>query len=74
MGDGEAAENQTTVNHEEAASCDVVLHEIAWFKTLDEEIVERIADTAPPGSPELDYATAELRRRRRAYSTRAPAP
>ena len=45
------------------ASLAVMRGEIAWFKTLDEDTVERIADTAPLDSPEYAMASAELERR-----------
>ena len=58
-------------DHEFAATRQVMLDEIAWFKTLDEETVERIADTAPLDTPEYEYATAELRRRAATHSAKA---
>lgn len=52
------------VNHSLAASMQVMEHEIAWFETLADETLERIAAAAPVDSPEFDYAHAELARRR----------
>lgn len=63
--------DDAAVNHELEAARKVMLDEIAWFRTLDEETVERIVDTAPLDSPEYDYATAELRRRADVYSLKA---
>jgi hypothetical protein len=54
----------TPFNHSLAASMQVMEHEIAWFETLDDETLERIAGAAPVESPEFDYASAELARRR----------
>jgi hypothetical protein len=73
MAHADETENEMAVNHEFAAAREVLLHEIAWFKTLDAETVERIADTAPLHSPEHDHATAELRRRAMSHSARARA-
>jgi hypothetical protein len=53
-----------TINHGLAASIQVMEGEIAWFETLDDETIERIAAAAPVDSPEYDYANAELARRR----------
>ncbi len=58
-------------DHEFAAARQVMIDEIAWFKTLDMETVELIADTAPRHSPEYEYASAELRRRAAAHSVKA---
>jgi hypothetical protein len=60
-----------TFDHEFAAARQVMLDEIAWFKTLDDDTLERIADTAPLHTPEFEYATAELRRRAATFSVRA---
>jgi hypothetical protein len=54
----------TPFNHSLAASMQVMEHEIAWFETLDDATLERIASAAPIDSPEFDYANAELARRR----------
>lgn len=54
----------TAVNHSLAASMQVMEHEIAWFETLADDTLERIAAAAPVDSPEFDYANAELARRR----------
>ena len=45
------------------ASLAVMRAEIAWFKTLEDDTIERIADTAPVESPEYAMANAELERR-----------
>ncbi len=50
-------------SHSLAASIQVMEGEIAWFETLDDATVERIAAAAPVDSPEYDYANAELARR-----------
>jgi hypothetical protein len=65
--------NTMTVNHEFEAAREVVLTEIAWFKTLDKETIERIAEAAPRDTPEYEYATAELRRRAVVRLARTPA-
>ncbi len=52
------------------AAWQVMIREIAWFQTLDDDTIERIADTAPPHTPEYVYATAVLNRRASRFSTR----
>jgi hypothetical protein len=52
-----------TVQHALAAAHKVMLGEIAWFKSLDDDTVVRIAESAPAHTPENEYATAELQRR-----------
>jgi hypothetical protein len=70
----------TTVQHALAAAHKVVLGEIAWFRTLDDDTVERIAEAAPDHAVH-EHAAAELRRRRsaswrsrRSSAQIAPAP
>jgi len=63
--------SDVTFNHEFAAARQVMIDEIAWFKTLDDDTLERIADTAPLDTPEYEYASAELRRRAASYSVKA---
>lgn len=50
-------------DHHLEARLIVMQTEIAWFRSLDDATLQRIAFNAPPGSPEFEYATAELRRR-----------
>jgi hypothetical protein len=73
MSHSNETETEKTVTHELAAAREVLLNEIAWFKTLDAETVELIADTAPLHTPEYEHATVELRRRACAHSAKAPA-
>jgi hypothetical protein len=63
--------NEMPVDHCLEAALKVMLDEIAWFQTLDDETVERIADVAPLHTPEYEYATAELKRRADVYSVKA---
>jgi hypothetical protein len=76
-----AKEMSTTdraVDHGFKASLAVMRQEIAWFRTLDDDTLERIADTAPREAPEYQYANAELERRatlgRRGFSYRVSPP
>ncbi len=55
--------NEMTIDHALQATLKVRRDEIAWFKTLDDDTVERIADTAPLEAPEYEFASAELKRR-----------
>jgi hypothetical protein len=50
--------------HAAWAALQVMLEERAWFRTLDDVTLFRIAYSAPPGAPEYGYATTELDRRR----------
>jgi hypothetical protein len=59
----DAAPNAATVQHALAAAHKVMLGEIAWFRSLDDETVERIAESAPAHTPEYHLATVELQRR-----------
>lgn len=69
---------ELAVDHGFQASLEVMRREIAWFRTLDDDTLERIADTAPRASLEYQYANAELERRatlgRRGFSYRVSPP
>jgi hypothetical protein len=51
------------------AAWQVMIREIEWFQTLDDDTLEQIADTAPLHAPEHVYATAVLNRRTSRGST-----
>ena len=52
------------------AAWQVMIREIEWFETLDDDLLERIAATAPRNRPEHVYATTVLTRRAQNFSTR----
>jgi hypothetical protein len=59
------------VDHRTEAALQVMRDEIAWFATLEETVLMRIALAASPGSLEYEYAAAELKRRGSTFSLRA---
>lgn len=61
---------EVRINPALEAAWQVMIREIAWFETLDDDVLERIADTAPRDRPEYVYATTVLNRRARNFSTR----
>jgi hypothetical protein len=58
----DTASNAATVQHALAAAHKLTVGEIAWFRSLDDDTVERIAESAPDHTVH-EHATAELRRR-----------
>jgi hypothetical protein len=60
---------EVRINPALEAAWQVMMREIAWFETLDDDTLERIAATAPRDRPEHVYATTVLNRRARNIST-----
>jgi hypothetical protein len=66
----EMTATEMTINPALEAAWHVMIREIAWFQMLDDDILERIADSAPRDAPEHVYATTVLNHRARRFSTR----
>lgn len=64
----EMSAGEAPINPALDAAWQVMIREIAWFETLDDRTLERIAATAPRDRPEHVYATTVLSRRARNLS------
>jgi hypothetical protein len=60
---------ETRIDPALQAAWQVMIREIEWFETLDDDMLRRIADLAPPDRPEHVYATTVLTRRARNFSS-----